>query len=485
MQFPGLKLLPVPIFMSDEAGMLRFTNDNWREIIGAETGEYWPALFPEMTPAHFAELWQACMVEGQPQRVTYREQPELGPPLWFEMVLQPVEDDDGEHRLLGALIDVTEQTISEAETSAILDTAVDAIIIIDESGTIEIFNQAACRMFGYEVQEVSGRNVSMLMTQPHRARHDQYLENYLQTGERKIIDIGRELEAVNADGRLFPVYLAVSEIRIAGRRRFTGIIRDLTEQQASRKALEEQREKLAHVGRLSIMGEMTASIAHEINQPLTAISMYAQAGLKLLERGTAGDKLKDALEKLNVQALRAGAVIERIQRFAKAQDGVRELIDPNTLLLDLLNLAESDAKLADIELAADLAEDLPALYVDPIQIQQVALNLIRNAIDAMIEIGCRNGRRIQIRSTRPQADLVEIAVTDAGPGVAEDQADLLFTPFHTTKREGMGMGLSICRSIINDHGGELNYRNNRETPGDTTSGPGATFYFRLPVPSDE
>jgi len=481
MELPALKLLPVPIFMSDEAGILQFVNDSWMTDIGAATGEYWPDLFPELTPADHSRLWQTCMVDGQPLRVTYQARPHQGPDMWFEMVLQPTADADGAQHLLGALIDVTGQTIIEAEASAILEAAVDAIVIIDETGCIENFNQSACRMFGYQLSEVIGKNVSLLMAEPHRSHHDRYLEHYLATGEGKIINIGRELEAIDAQGRMFPVYLAVSEIHATGRRRFTGIIRDLSEQQASRQALAEQREKLAHVGRLSIMGEMTASIAHEINQPLTAISMYAQAGLKLIDRGDSLNKLKDALEKLNVQALRAGAVIERIQRFAKAQDGVRELIEPNALLMELLKLAESDARLHNIELAVELAENMPPLYVDPIQIQQVALNLIRNAIDAMNEIGCRNGRRIIIRSSRPASDLIEIAVSDLGPGVAEDQSDLLFTPFHTTKREGMGMGLSICRSIISDHGGELNYYNN----GMNSDEPGATFYFRLPVQFDE
>jgi len=392
-----------------------------------------------------------------------------------------VVHDQGEPQMLGALIDVTDSTLNAAENHAILDTAVDAIIIINDTGEVENFNQAASRMFRYSADEVIGRNVNMLMGEPHRSQHDDYVRRYLETGEGRIIDIGRELSAIDAEGREFPIYLAVSEIRLSGRRRFTGIIRDLTEQQASRQALAEQREKLAHVGRLSTMGEMTASIAHEINQPLTAISMYAQAGLKLLERGDGEQKLKDALEKLNIQALRAGAVIERIQRFAKSQEGVRELLEPNTLLLDLLKLAESDARLHAMELVLDLADELPLLYVDPIQIQQVALNLIRNAIDAMNEIGCRHGRRIVISSRALTPDLVEIAVRDQGPGVAEDQVDLLFTPFHTTKTDGMGMGLSICRSIITEHGGELSYINNDPT----SSEPGATFYFRIPVGSDD
>ncbi len=219
---------------------------------------------------------------------------------------------------------------------------------------------------------------------------------------------------------------------------------------------------------------MTASIAHEINQPLTAISMYAQSSIKLIERGNADpDKLRAALEKLNTQSLRAGAIIERIQRFARPQQGQQEMTRLSVLLTDLLKLAESDARLHEVELKFELDQDLPAVLCDPIQIQQVALNLIRNAIDAMSEIHRAFGRTIVIQTRAVSPQMVEVAVVDQGPGVAEDVEDLLFTPFHTTKKDGMGMGLSICRTIIAQHGGVLSFRNNENC--------GASFYFTLPV----
>jgi two-component system sensor kinase FixL len=486
MDLPSLNHLPLPIFVCDAQGILSFTNAFWQQQFSVGVGDSWQTVFPDADEPQFQQLWAACTEHDEAQRFNTAAITTGDSPVWFEVILQPLTVEQ-QTLLLGAMVDITESTFRIAEIQAILDTAVDAIITIDQDGVIEAFNQSASRMFGYQAEWIIGRNIRMLMPEPHRSAHDGYIGRYLTTGDARIIDIGRELTAVDADDREFPIYLAVSEIQVAGRRRFTGIVRDLTEQQASREALAEQREKLAHVGRLSTMGEMTASIAHEINQPLTAISMYAQAGLKLLERGGNEQKLKDAIEKLNVQALRAGAVIERIQRFAKSQEGVREFIDPNALVLDLLKLAESDARLHAMELVLDLTQGLPHLYVDPIQIQQVALNLIRNAIDAMNEINCRNGREIVITSrlldTHPDGKIVEIAVSDLGPGVAEDQVDLLFTPFHTTKRDGMGMGLSICRSIIKEHGGELNYLNNCVRGQEQE--PGATFYFQLPVTSDD
>lgn len=477
MHLPALPTLPAPVFMCDHTAHLTFVNESWLEALNMPVGDDWTRLFPDLDPGTFKHLWHQCMQRGQAQRVRYRALRPDNHAVWYELHLQPAITDEGERFMLGALIDITEQTLISAESHAILDTAADAIIIIDKSGAIEIFNQSASQMFGYTVAEAVGHDVSMLMPTPHRERHQAYIERYLDTHEPRIIGLGRELTGERKDGTRFPISLAVSEINLSGERRFTGIIRDLTEQYASRQTLAEQRERLAHVGRLSTMGEMTASIAHEINQPLTAISMYAQAGLKMLENQGDPAKLKEALEKLNLQALRAGAVIERIQRFAKAQAGVREHVDLNGLLTDLLKLAESDARLHDIQLELELDDELPELLVDPIQVQQVALNLIRNAIDAMTEIGCPHGRTIVMTSRRTADDQLEVAVRDLGPGVADSQVDLLFTPFHTTKHDGMGMGLSICRSIISEHGGELSYFNNE--------GPGATFFFRLPIRHDD
>ena len=434
-------------------------------------GDCWHLPFTAIDADTATSLWHRCVDAGEPVNLTSPARGRDGEARFFEIILQPVVA-DGAPEIMGALVDVTEQTVGLAETNAILDTAVDGIIIIDESGTIHTFNQAASELFGYRPEEVIGRSVNLLMPPGDAHRHDGYLQNYLTTGKASIIGVGRELVGVTSTGERVPVYLAISDIRLHGRRRFAGIVRNLTEQYAAREALASQREKLAHVGRLSTMGEMTASIAHEINQPLTAISMYAQASLKLIERGGSLEKVKEALEKLNTQSLRAGAVIERIQRFARAQETTKALVALNDLVTDLLKLADSDARMHDIELELDLADDLPPVFADPVQVQQVILNLIRNGIDAMNEIGCANGRRIRLE-TRVNGNAAVLSVFDQGPGVADDQAELVFTPFHTTKKEGMGMGLSICRSIISEHGGELRFRNNENA--------GACFYFSLPV----
>ena len=362
----------------------------------------------------------------------------------------------------------------------VLDSMVDAIITIDDKGTIQSVNHATEVLFGYSSDELVGHPLTILMPEPYRSGHQSYVDNFLRSGNAKIIGIGRELLAITKAGKTFPIYLAVNEIKTAGSSYFAGIIRDLSEQKANQEALLEQRERLAQVGRLSTMGEMTASIAHEINQPLTAISAYAQACVKLLEKegpdGTTSAthlaRVKDGLRKLNEQSLRAGAIIERIQRFVRQEGSEKRLVDLNELMRDLVHLAEADARLHSVELKFELQADMPLAYCDPVQIQQVALNLIRNAIDAMLEVECAHGSEVVVHTRTRDGNDVEVSVVDLGTGVSEENEPMVFSPFHTTKADGMGMGLSICRSIMREHGGDLNFTNNE--------GHGCTFYFRLP-----
>ena len=343
--------------------------------------------------------------------------------------------------------------------SAILDAVVEAIITIDSEGTILSVNRATERMFEYATEELINQPVEILMPSPHRQAHTTYVTNYLQTRRRKIIGIGRELEGQTRNGRIFPIYLAISEIKTEDGMYFAGILRDLSEQKAAQAALLEERERLATAGRLTTMGEMTASIAHEINQPLTAMTLYAKTVKHLLAKAPVdAQKIGELLDKLADQGIRAGAVIERIQRFVRHDDAVRVNMNLNSLLQDLRQLITPDARLHNVELVFQLDETIPESMGDPIQIQQVALNLIRNAIDAMHEVDCRYGNKIWVTSKLLDEDAMEFSVRDCGPGV-KIAADQVFTPFQTTKTNGMGMGLSICRSIAQDHGGELNFAN--------------------------
>jgi PAS domain S-box-containing protein len=614
------------------------------------------------------------------------------------------------------------------ELRAVLDAAVDAVIVIDRHGRIETFNRSAERLFGYPVDEILGHNVSALMPEPHRSEHDRYLQQYAATGQARIIGVGREIVAMRRDGTLFPAMLSVGEIagsvparfvgilhditlrraaddelrrerdraqlyldlaevmllaldadgrislinrkgceilgyseaelvgrdwfeqcvpqdqraagraglraaltggsgspryaedpvvtrageskliawrttpvgddsgrpvgvlrsgedvterrraeqelqkseallkaaqaianlgtyevqtpdgpshwseqvyRIVGRdpaegpvspaefgqqlvhaddreqfaREFqraihetgrfdleyrlvrrdgttrhvhsraqiqpgidgrslviTGTIHDITDRKLADEETRQGQERLTHVARVSIMGEMATGLAHEINQPLTAIATYAQGALRMLTADHDPAEIRDALAQITAQALRAGEVIRRLRAFVKNRAARTESVDINRLIEDLRLLAEPDARVNDMRLTLDLTPTVPPVAVDPVQIQQVLLNLVRNAIDATLEAPAAP-REILVR-TSVRAEEVEVEVVDRGSGVDPAVADHLFNPFFTTKAAGTGLGLAISRSIIRAHRGKLGHR--------PTPGGGTTFYFTLP-----
>ena len=361
----------------------------------------------------------------------------------------------------------------EEELRALLDAAVDAIIVIDSRGHIETFSKAAERMFGYSAEEILGKNVNLLMPEPDRSAHDGYLRRYELTGEARIIGIGRDVQARRRDGTVFPASLAVGRISGAEPPRFVGFIRDISERVAAEHAAAQAQERLAHVARLSTMGEMAAGLAHEINQPLAAITTYAQACQRMLDKGEAPDAvdIREALVEIGRQALRAGEVIRRLRGFVANRAVRPELIGCNRLLEDAVSLARPDLRANDVRLRLDVAPNLPDVMADAVQLQQVLINLIRNAIDATLQGGAAQ-REIRLCALCTAAG-VEISVHDHGPGLDPAALTNLFNPFFTTKPHGTGLGLAISRTIVQAHGGTLAYR---EEPGG-----GACFFFTLPA----
>ncbi len=361
---------------------------------------------------------------------------------------------------------------ADGRFDALMEAAVDAIVLIDARGTILEFSRAATEMFGYSSQEVIGKNVSILMPQPYRSEHDQYIQKYLETGNARIIGLGREVEAQAKSGRVFPVDLAVGEVGGKSSARFVGIIRDITARKASELEMREQRERLAHVTRLSTMGEMAAGIAHEVNQPLTAIATYSNASRRMLKTGNpALSELEELLDKISAQALRAGEVIRRLRGFVKKRAGVFTLTSVNELVQEIAELAEVDADHHRVALVLKLCSKNPIILADEVQIQQVLLNLIRNAIEAVAPMDIAN-RVVAIKITQDE-DRARVEVVDRGPGIDAAVARNLFLPFQTTKDSGMGLGLSISRSIIEAHKGELGFRKNPKG--------GTIFHFDLPL----
>ncbi len=345
-------------------------------------------------------------------------------------------------------------SLEQALLGSILATVPDALIVIDARGRIMSFSPAAQRMFQYGEAEVLGENVSMLMPSPDRERHDGYLDHYRETGEKKIIGIGRLTTARRRDGSTFPIELAVGEVSDQGMRLFTGFIRDLTERQKTERRVQDLQAELSHASRVTAMGTLAAALAHELNQPLTAIANYMEAGRDLLAQEGAIDRtlLGEAMDEAATQALRAGEIIRSLREFIRRGEADRQPETVSTLLSEGVALAFIGINSRGIDMDIAVDPRVGRIMANRVQVQQVITNLVRNAVEAM------EGRPMRILhlSAAPDDDgRVEIVIADSGPGLDPVVERSLFTPFSTTKPTGMGVGLSISRTIVEGHGGRI------------------------------
>ena len=359
---------------------------------------------------------------------------------------------------------------SEAHMRSVLATVPDAMIVIDERGLIQSFSAAAERLFGYTEAEVLGRNVSLLMPGDHRARHDRYLGHYLETGERRIIGIGRIVVGERKDGTEFPMELSVGEAHSAAGRIFTGFIRDLSDQQRAELRLKELQGELIHVSRLSAMGTMASTLAHELNQPLTAIANYLEAARDLLEADDSPrELLAEAVSESANEALRAGRIVRRLRDFVSRGETERRVEPLPALIEDAVRLGLTGARERGVRSFVSLDPSATHVLADRVQVQQVLVNLLRNAVEAL-----HNGEVSDVTtSTAREGGHIRISVADTGPGLDPSIAPRLFQAFASSKQDGMGLGLSICRTIVEAHGGRI-----WAEPGDER---GTIFHFTLPA----
>jgi PAS domain S-box-containing protein len=417
---------------------------------------------------------------------------DTGEERWITSAGHTLVDKDGRPtRKLGIAQDVTLHVAAEealrasqdrllrqtAHLESILATVPDAMVVSDEKGIIRSFSATAVRMFGYHPEEIIGTSVKYLMPVPYRDNHEGFMHRYRHTGERRITESGRVAVAQRKDGSTFPMEVHLGEMESSGERFFTAFIRDLTDRQYTEKRMQELQTELAYMSRLSAMGEMGSTLAHEVNQPLAAITGYLKGCGMILDRmdGEQVPMLRHGIEGAAEEALRAGEVIRQLRAFVARGETDQEVEDLRKLIEEASALALAGAKDKGIKVEFDLPHESPKVLVSRVQIQQVLLNLVRNAMEAMQDV---DERHLTIQAeVEDEGAMVRLSVKDTGTGLAPSVQDKLFTPFTTTKKTGMGVGLSICRTIIEAHGGKI--------WADSTPGEGTAFHFTLKAVKEE
>ena len=362
----------------------------------------------------------------------------------------------------------------EAKLNAIFNASIEGIVTIDASGIIRSINSAVTTIFGYSEEELLGCSYCKLISAAQSKKQGHDVKSYLKTKMPNVIGLIREVDGLCKDGSVVPLDISLVEFSMEGENYFTGILRDVSLRKLQEQKEKEHLEELAHASRLCLIGEMGSGIAHEVNQPLTAITNYTQACLRFIGAENPDlNQLGEVLFKIHQQALKAGQIIHRMKDFVSSRKIYRTETDLNTLIEDAVCLCAHDFKQNNIKVKLDLAKNIPDVTIDDIQIEQVLLNLVRNSIDALKDMPPKTPRKIMIQTRMKNLDQIICKVRDNGSGIDETLKEKILSPFFTTKPTGMGMGLSISRSIIEAHQGVFNFNS---TPDE-----GTTFYVTLPI----
>jgi two-component system sensor kinase FixL len=395
-----------------------------------------------------------------------------------EVTIAPIFDEHMTHTGFAQVVhDITEFEVRENELAlsaahlqSILETVPDAMIVIDEQGIIVSFSTAAEAMFGFAASEVVGHNVSMLMPEPEASRHDGYMRNYHHTGQRRVIGDVRRVLGMRKDGSTFPHELFVGEAVAGDRKVFTGFLRELTKREAAETATRELQAELVRISRISAVGTMATALSHDLNQPLAAVLNYVQTAAALLAEPSEEviATVKEALEEAGREAMRAGRIVRQLREFIGRGETSKSLARPAELIGDACRLGTAGLSPDAITCEIDLPDDTPLLLADPVQMQQVFFNLVRNAAKALDD----QGGNIRI-SARIERDNVTFSIDDTGPGLAPEQLPRLFEPYNSSETGGMGLGLAICRTVVEAHGGRMWYE-----PGQAG---GASFKLTIPI----
>jgi len=467
---------PVPMVLNDEQLNITFLNQAFVKTFGYSIDDiptltdWWPKAYPDPDYRYWVEAsWHEILEKA---RQSHTEFPSLEVAVRCKnshvktvLISAATTHADFAGEQLIILYDITPRKQIEAKFNAIFNASVEGLITYDEAGLIVSANAAVESIFGYKPEELIGWNINQLI-RPSSGSGSPYAAE--RSGQIQ------EVEGLHKNGSVVPLDLSTAEYAIDNNHFFTHIVRDVSSRKKREQQDKEHLDELAHVTRLGLMGEMASGIAHEVNQPLSAISSYTQVSLNLIDSEDPDlVKLTEILYKTQQQALRAGRIIHRMREFVKSHSIHRLSGDINTLIHEAVGLCIADLKQSGIGLAFELEHDLPLVYVDHVQIEQVIINLLRNSIDALKSLPAGHQRRLSIHSQLVLNGCIQVRVKDNGPGLDNDQQQKILTPFYTTKADGMGMGLSITRSLVEAHDGTLHFN--------SKPGKGTTFYFTLPI----
>jgi PAS domain S-box-containing protein len=383
------------------------------------------------------------------------------------------KEDGAGARLIGVSIDITERKQAEQKFRLAVEASPSGIVLVDREGRIVLVNAHVEELFGYRREELVGKLVDILVPERFRGIHPAHRAKFLAKPEAVVIGAGRELFARRKDGTEFPVEIGLNPIETADGIVVLAAVADITARKEAELESLRHREELSHLSRVAAMGELAASIAHELNQPLSGITSNAGAGQRFIDRGNVDlRELRDLLGDIMADARRAGEVIRGIQSMVKKGAPARQRLNLNDLVINVARMVNPNAMLQSCELETLLEPDLPTVEADPIQLQQVILNLVINAFDAMRDMAVPQ-RKVVIGTERTADGAIRTSVRDYGVGISDQTRDRLFDHFFTTKAQGLGMGLAIVRSIVESHGGTIQ--------GENVEGGGARFHFTLPA----
>lgn len=372
----------------------------------------------------------------------------------------------------GVLFDVTERRQAEERFRLVVDGAPTAMLMVDRAGCITLANAQAERVFGYSRAELLGTGIEMLVPESSRSDHAGDRCEFAAHPHVRPMGATRELYGRRKDGREVRVEIGLTPITIADDPYVLASVTDISERLQLEREAALQRDELAHLSRVTLLGEMSGSLAHELNQPLTAILSNAQAALRFLQHDTPDlGEVHDSLVHIVEADKRASEVIRRLRAMLRKEQATFQQLSINEVVRDVFRLINSDILTRNVIVTLDLAPSLPLISGDRVQLQQVLLNLVINACDAMDQVS--TGRSLTVRTQLVPGPAVEVAISDVGRGLPEDDPDSIFTPFVTSKRDGIGLGLPICRTIVQAHRGSLWATNNASR--------GATLHFVLPI----